>query len=43
MCVYGESCKGFNEMVNSLPIIYYPWMHHHQLICCGLQICHHRI
>ncbi len=31
LCVYGESCKGFNERVNSLSIIYYPWMQHQSL------------
>ena len=27
--------------VDSLSIIYYPWMQHHQLVCCRLQIFHH--
>ena len=27
--------------VNSLLIIYCPWMQHHQLVCCRLQIFHH--
>ena len=26
--------------VDSLSIIYYPWMHHHQLVCCRLQLYH---
>ena len=27
--------------VDSLSIIYYPWMQHHQLVCRRLQIFHH--
>lgn len=29
--------------VDSLSIIYYPWMQHHQLVCCRLQLYHLQI